>query len=63
MKIEGALLFRVIWSLQKKVSYFAQDDFWCQVLWGPAQGPCPALDTLGKAEICDLKKVQKCVLI
>ena len=31
------------------------DDLWGQVLRGPAQGPGPVGDPLGKPEICDLQ--------
>ena len=35
-------------------TYFAENDFWCQVLGCSAQRPRPAFDSFGESEVCDL---------
>lgn len=35
--------------------YFAENDFWRQVLRGPAQRPGPAFYPLGKSKVCHLE--------
>lgn len=35
-------------------TYFTEDDLWCQVFWGPAKCPSPALYPFRKSKICYL---------
>lgn len=36
-------------------TYLTENDLWCQVLWGPAKRPGPALHPFRKSKICYLE--------
>ena len=40
---------------KRQITYFAEDDFWGQILGGAAQRPCATLHPLRKPEISYLK--------
>lgn len=37
-----------------EATYFAENDFWRQILWCPTQRPGPAFYPLGKSKVCHL---------
>ena len=46
--------FKLLPVCASHTQYLAEDDLRGQVLWGATQCPCPALDSFGEPEICDL---------
>ena len=59
---EKSLVVFVVVSLSslstssRSSAHLTEDDLGREILWCPAEGPCPPLDALGEPEVGDLKK-------
>jgi len=42
-------------SSNEDVTYFAENNFWCEVFWRATQRPRSTLDPLSKPKVCNLQ--------